>query len=609
MPPRRDDVLADRAPFNGAVFRRLLRYLAPYRRDFLLASLALLVGTVATQAGPYLTAIAIDRYIVPAARATSQGGALPPGVPGGIAALAALYLCASLVSWGAQYTQTYFMSWAGQNAIYALRAELYAHLQRLSFRFFDSQPAGVIMSRVTNDVNTIEEMLTQSVLTIVGSVVSLVTIVAAMVSLDARLALASFAVLPILAAVVFRFSERVRRAYGEVRNTIADVYANLQESISGMRVTQSFSREDRNLERFTGVNERNFRANMQAEGLNALFMPTVDLIGALGTALILWYGGRLEIARAVDIGVLVAFVQYMDRFYRPMRDMAQFYTQMQQAMAAAEKIFRVLDTPPEITDRPDARPLRRVRGRVEFEDVRFGYEEGKEVLHGISFVAEPGQRVALVGHTGAGKSSVINLLARFYDPWSGRILVDGVDIRDVPQRELRAHMGIVLQDNFLFSGTVAENIRYGRPGASDEEVVAAACAVGAHEFIERLPHGYATVVHERGASLSAGQRQLVAFARALLRDPRILILDEATSNIDAATEVIIQKALARLTEGRTSIVIAHRLSTVRDADLILVLEEGRIVEAGRHAELLARGGRYAEFHRAQIESVPRMAGG
>ncbi|MBX6350804.1 MAG: ABC transporter ATP-binding protein [Clostridia bacterium] len=598
----------ERAPFRLATFRRLIGYLAPYRRDFALASLSLLLVQAALQAGPYLVKRAVD-LVTPARAAVQAGAGVPPGTLAGLFEIAALYVLTSLVSWGATYAQTYFMSWAGQNAIYELRAELYAHLQRLSFRFFDRQPAGVVMSRVTNDVNTIEEMLTQSLLTIVGSVASLVLIVTMMLLLNVRLALAAFVVMPILGAAVFFFSVRVRRAYDEVRNTIANVYANLQESISGVRVTQSFTRESVNLDRFTGINDENFQANMRAERLNALFMPTVDAIGALATAVIVWYGGRLVIGHDLGYGDLVAFVMYMDRFYGPMRQMASFYTQMQAAMAAADKVFGVMDEAPEGRDPVRPRRLSAGRGRIDFEDVRFGYREGEEVLHGVSFTAEPGRTVAIVGPTGAGKSSLVNLLARFYDPWSGCIRLDGVDIREIPQRELRRALGIVLQDNFLFSGTVAENIRYGRLDATDEEVEAAARAVGADAFIRRLPEGYATVVHERGSLLSTGQRQLVAFARALLRDPAVLVLDEATSNVDAATEVLIQRALARLLEGRTALVIAHRLSTVRGADLILVMDGGRVVERGRHEELLLAGGHYAELYRAQFKDAVAKAGG
>ncbi|HEY8450458.1 MAG TPA: ABC transporter ATP-binding protein, partial [Bacillota bacterium] len=433
---------------------------------------------------------------------------------------------------------------------------------------------------------------------------SLGVIVAFMFQLHPRLAVYALSVLPVLAWLTFAFRDRVGRAYRRAREAIAMVYANLQESIAGMRVTQAFVREDENLARFARLNREHHDANLAAERLFALYLPAVDLVGAAGIVIVLGCGGWLYLAQGpvsgVSAGVLAAFLAYLDRLYRPLRDLAAFLTQLQQAMASSEKIFALLDTPGEVRDAPGALPLSAVRGEVSCEAVTFGYRPGRPVLHEISFAVGAGTRVALVGPTGAGKSSLIQILARFYDPDAGCVRIDGHDLRTVQQRSLRAHLGIVPQEPFLFSGTIADNIRYGRPGASDAEVIAAARAVRAHDFIVNLERGYDTPVKERGLSLSAGQRQLLAFARALLRDPRILLLDEATANVDPDTEALILAALERLLQGRTSFIIAHRLATITRADLILVLRQGRIVEAGTHEDLLRQGGEYAKLYALQF---------
>ncbi len=602
------------------LLRRLLAYLAPYRAHVILALLAMLLATAATVVGPYILARAIDHYVIPGHEAWRAGDfGRAERMIAGATMVAGLYLGLQLLFWLATYGQVYLMSWAAQNAIFRLRQDLFAHIQRLSLRWFDGRPAGVVMSRVTNDIESMKELISSGMIQVIGDFFILAGIMGFMLAMNWKLALLAFITLPFCVILATTFRERVINAYRKVRQKIAEIAANLQESISGVRVTQSFVREDANLARFDRTNQENFAANMQAATLWAMFWPLVEVIGAFGTAIVIWWGGQWAMREylagvpwelaAVSPGVIVAFIQYIDRFFWPIRNMAMIYTEIQHATAACEKIFEIMDTEPEIKDAPGAVELGAIRGEVRFEAVTFGYEPDQPVLRQLSLVAEPGQRVALVGPTGAGKTSIINLLARFYDPQQGRILVDGVDVRTVTQHSLRRQMGIVLQDTFLFSGTVLDNIRYGRLEVGEEEVVGAARAVGAHEFIMRLPEGYRTEVQERGGKLSIGQRQLVSFARALLADPRILILDEATSSVDAYTEVLIQRALERLLEGRTSFVIAHRLSTVRSADKILVVDGGRVVEEGTHEALLAAGGVYARLYETQFkyqetEAVP-----
>ena len=575
-------------PYDSTLFRRLMSYLRPYWGRVTLSCLAMCGASLAQLAGPYLIKVALDTHIV-------------NRDVGGLVRIAVLYVAIQGANWFCGYWQTYLMAWVGQRAIYQIRQELFSHLQRLSFRFFDSRPAGVIMSRVTNDVNAMEELISEGFVHIINDVVTLFGIVAVMMFMDARLALVSFVTMPVLIWAATSFRGRVRVAYDAVRAKIAQVYANLQESISGVRVTQSFVREDENARRFDQVNRDNYDANMKAVWLFSVFAPFVEMVGAVGGALVLWYGGAAILEGRITVGVLVAFSSYLGRFFQPVQDLSHVYNMLQSTMAACEKIFGIMDEVPEIRDAPGAAGLGAVEGRIEYRDVTFGYDPQVPVLEDINFTAEPGQRIALVGATGAGKSSIANLLGRFYDPQNGAILVDGRDIREATVDSLRNQMGIVLQDTFLFSGTVRDNIKYGRPEATDAEMISAATSVGAHEFILKMEQGYGTPVHERGARLSIGQRQLIAFARALLRDPRILILDEATSSVDAYTELIIQRALEKLLAGRTSIVIAHRLSTIRSADEILVLDLGRIVERGKHLDLLARRGVYLKLYEMQFK--------
>lgn len=582
--------------FDRDILKRLLTYVQPWKKHVLIAIVMLVISSLASLTGPYLLKVAIDDFIKAEFLSIEERYS-------GLVFIAIIYLAAQLLAWIASYYETYFMSWAGNNAVYSIRQDLFRHLQKQDITFYEKQPSGQIMSRVTNDVNSLSELVSSGLTKVIGDILTLIAIVVIMVSMHPLLALYSFVTLPFLLYLTFGFRNVIRDAFRKVRAEIAKVNANLQESISGVRVTQSFGREEENLRQFDETNYGNFAANIRAESLFSMYMPLVDLVGAFGTAIVLWAGGWMILnggeTNGLSVGVLVAFLGYLDRFYRPIKDLSAFFAQLQSAMAASEKIFAVLDTQPEIKD-DGILKLPPIQGEVRFDNVSFGYEEAQEVLHNIDFDVTKGQKVALVGHTGAGKTSIINLLSRFYEPQEGRILIDGHDISKVTIESLRSQMGIVLQESFLFSGTVMENIRYGRLDATDEEVVLAAKAVNAHNFIMELDKGYETEVQERGSKLSVGQRQLVSFARALLRDPAILILDEATSSVDAYTEVLIQKALDRLLEGRTAFIIAHRLSTIRNADVILVLKDGQIIARGTHDELLDGSSYYRELYQLQF---------
>ncbi len=568
--------------------KRLWGYIRPFKWSMVLAILCMLAASTMNLAGPYLLKTAIDNGMK--ARNLTV-----------INMIALVYILTHLANWFFSYNQTFIMSKVGQDVIFSLRRELHAHLQKLGFKFYDRLQAGRIMSRVTNDIEALNQLVTSGLVNLVNDVFTLVGIITIMLFMNPRLALVSFATIPLLAFVTNFFTRRMREAYHDVRRKIADVNANLQESISGMKVVQSFSREDQNLQRFDQTNYGNLQANMQAATLHSAFFPLIEVIGALGTALVLWVGGGLVMNEALTVGTVVAFLGYVTRFFQPIRDVSQVLNVVQSAAVSTERIFEFLDEVPEVQDAPGAQPLPAVTGEVRFEHVSFAYEEGQRILHDISLTVKPGHTVAFVGATGAGKSSIINLLCRFYDPQEGRILIDGHDIRHVTQQSLRSQLGIVLQDTFIFSGTVKENIRYGRLDATDEEIIETAKAVNAHQFIMRLPDGYDTQVHERGSTLSVGQRQLISFARALIADPKILILDEATSSVDAYTELLIQQALDRLLQGRTAFVIAHRLSTIRNADCIYALDQGRIMEAGSHEELLGRDGIYRKLYEMQFK--------
>jgi ATP-binding cassette subfamily B protein len=511
------------------------------------------------------------------------------------------YLSLAFVNWLCAYGRTLIMSRAGQSVLYDMRKQLFDHLQSLSFRFYDSRPAGKIMVRITSDVNTLNQLLTNGVVNMVAEVFNLLVIVLLMLSMHTKLALLSFSILPALAVFALKLRPEIQRRWYNVRLKLSTINAYLNESIMGMRITQAFTRQERNQEYFQELNGSLLSSSIRAIKLNALFMPTFEIVAAVGTGLVLWYGTGMIRTGGLTVGILVAFLNYLWRFWVPINMLAEFYTQIQTAMASAQRVFEILDTKPEIKNAPCAMALPPIKGQVSFEHVDFGYDPGQAVLHDFTLKVKPGQTIALVGPTGAGKTSIINLLTRFYDPQGGRIAIDGVDIKKVTLESLRSQIGIVLQDTFIFSGPIKENLRYGKLDATMQEIIRAAKIANAHEFIMNFPAGYDTEVEERGSKLSVGQRQLLSFARALLLDPAILILDEATSSIDTETELLIQQALARLLAGRTSFVIAHRLSTIQNADRIVVIDHGRIAEQGTHRQLLQQGGIYRNLCAAQLK--------
>jgi len=580
-------VREDGKAFDRRIFGRLLQYLRPYLGNLTLAAVMSAIVSATGLAQPYLVKVAIDNDI---ANKDLRG----------LTVVAILFAATFLIAWGAGYVQTYQLSWTGQKVLAILRSELFKHLQRLSQSYYDKNEAGAVMSRVTNDVGVINDMLSVGLLTVAGNVLTLVGVVALMLWMDLKLSLAAFVVLPCMVIATVIFTQRAKVVYRETRQKIGSVNASLQEGISGVRVVQSFSRERSNMAQFRQTNDENRRANIAAALLSSMYSPVADVLGVIATGVILWYGAYRVIHGEITVGTVVAFAAYVQRFFQPIRDLAQVYNTFQAAMAGGERIFELLDTPVDIRERLGSIPLPTLRGQVQFERVDFSYMPDVPVLRDVSLEARPGDAIALVGPTGAGKSTIASLIGRNYDVTGGRVLVDGFDVRDVELVTLRRQIGIVLQETFLFSGTVRENIRYGRLDATDAEIEEAAKVVNAHRFIERLPLGYDTPITERGQNLSLGQRQLISFARALLADPRILILDEATSSVDAYTEVLIQEGLTRLLQGRTSFVIAHRLSTVRNANQVLVVDHGEIVERGTHQELLAQEGVYYNLYTTQL---------
>jgi ABC-type multidrug transport system fused ATPase/permease subunit len=578
---------------RGRKLRGLAEILAPYRWRVLAMSISLVLATAAALAPAPLAKVAIDQGIN-----HHNTGVLDRVV--------AVFLLSAVVYGVCTYTQTYLVGWVGQRALRDLRLKLFAHLQSLSIGFYSRNRAGWLISRMTNDVEALDQLVEDGLATLIQSSLTLIGVIAILLVLDFHLALLTFLALPLLFIGALAFRIASADAYRLTREKIATITAYLAETLSGIRVVRSFGQERRHIDEFRKLNDANREANMTTVKLNAAYFPAVELLSALVTVEILVIGGIEAINGHTSTGVVFAFIAALNNFFDPIQQLSQLYTTYQSGMAALDKIFGLLDEQPEITDAPDAVPLPRIAGRLEFRDVSFRYgtdPDGAYALRDINLDVAPGETVALVGETGAGKSTFAKLVARFYDPTDGALLVDGHDLRSVTAQSLRSQMGMVPQEGFLFSGTVRENISFGRPDASDFDVRDAARAVGADDFIMALEHGYDTQVGERGIQLSAGQRQLIAFARALVADPRILVLDEATANVDVHTESLIEQGLRRLVAGRTSIVIAHRLSTIRNASRILVMEYGEIVEQGTHQELLDAGGRYWELYRDWAEQA------
>lgn len=575
---------------DRVLIARLAKYMLKHKGRLAIAVTAVLVASLSGLVPPYLLKVAIDNYIV-------------EGNLSGLTFIVIILMAVYIINWFSDYQRTYQISWLGQNMVNDIRMELFSHLQDLSFSFYDKSEAGRIISRVTNDTDTLSMIFVQGIVTVMSDILTLVGIVVVMLWLSVPLTLVTLVVLPLLLLSTLVFQSRLRRAYRMTRKKIAKVTSKLQESISGIREIQSFTRERDTIEVFRQANIENLQANVLAGRIFALLMPVIQIIGAVGTCIVLWYGGILTIGGGITLGILVAFLAYVTLFFRPIVNLTTFYNTVQSAMAAAERIFETMDIRPEIADAPDAIELPRVKGRIAFQNISFGYNPSDPVLKSIEFSVEPGKTLAIVGPTGAGKSTIVRLLSRFYESQSGTITVDGYDVKNVTLKSLHNQMGIVLQEPFLFSGTIMENVRYGKLDATDEEVKNIAKLVGAHEFITSLPDGYETEVGERGMRLSVGQRQLISFARALLRDPPILILDEATSSLDPYTELKIKRGLSALLKTRTSLVIAHRLSTVRNADNIIVVNDGEIVEEGNHRELMKRKGLYHRLYTKQFKDI------
>lgn len=589
-----DEEEAQEKTYDSRLVKRLMVYVGVYKREFVVSVILIVVSSLMSVGTPWMIQRAIDEGI----RA---------GNVGTLRFWTFLFLAAIALEWMTSRARLTVMAYAGTRIVTDLRSQLFHHLHTLSLGFFNDYSVGRLMSRLISDVSVLQDFVTWSITGLARSAFILIGIVIAMLFLNWQLALVTFAVLPLMILLTNYFRRYVRQAYRAARQRLSLINGFLNESITGIRVTKSFAREGANARHFDDLNRSYFDANVRTTQLAAFFFPGVDFIGSFATALVVGVGGWLILGDQVTAGVLAAFVIWVERFFDPIRELSRRYYTFQAAMAASERLFALLDTEPDLQDPPHAEALPPIEGRVVLDDVQFNYKEDEPVLQGVTISAEPGERIALVGETGAGKSTVIRLIARFFDVTGGAVRIDGHDVRDVTQASLRAQLGIVLQDTFLFDGTIRDNIRYGRPDATNAEVEAATVAVGADEFICKLSKGYETEVGENGVNLSVGQRQIVSFARALLADPRILILDEATSSIDTTTERQIQAGLERLLKGRTSFVIAHRLNTIVNSDKIVVLDQGRVLEEGSHEDLLARRGRYHQLYTMQwaVESDPR----
>jgi ABC-type multidrug transport system fused ATPase/permease subunit len=583
-----DDLLGK--VYDIRVIKRMPEYLAWVKKHLAIAATGTAMRTVANMALPYLVAVAVD--------------SIKTGNSGGLNIAVLVYVGFTLLMWAGQYLETMFLSYSGQGILFRMRTQMFDHLLGLSMSFFDHNKTGKIMSRVQNDVDQLQTLLTQDIVYLAADIVTLAGIAVVMIIMDARLALITLSVVPILVIVLIVWQKYARVAFIKVRQAIAMVNDNLQESISGVRVVQGMSREEVNSEQFDSVNKAHLNANVAAARLQAFMMPTVQILTDAGFCLVLIFGGLQVLNGQTTAGVMLAFLLYIQRFFAPVQDLTMLYTDLQRAMASGIRIFELIDIEPEIKDAPQATDISQVKGDIHFQHINFSYEPGADVLHDVDFKVNAGETVAIVGPTGAGKSSLTNLITRFYEAHGGAVLIDGRNVASVTQKSLRRQIGIVPQDPFLFSGTIEENIRYGLPGASHEQVVEAAKTAGVHDSIMHLEAGYDTPVGERGSNLSGGQRQFVCLARTILADPAILILDEATSNVDTDTEHIIQKSLNRIAQGRTCLIIAHRLSTVTNADRIVVFDGGRIIEAGSHQELIAKQGLYYQLF--QTLSVPGL---
>ena len=598
-----DDEVLGKA-YDARLMRRLLRYLWPYRGHVAFALFAIIGQALLQLVPPYLTKVVIDTYI-------------PARDLSGLGAVAALYLATLVATFAFEYLQTWTMQITGQRIMFDLRMQIFSQLQRLDLRFYDRNPVGRLMTRVTTDVDVLNELFTSGVVTVFGDVFTLIGIMAVLVWMDWRLALVTFSVLPFIVMIAQWFRTNVRESYRTVRTWIARINAYLQERITGMATAQLFRREARDFEAFEAIDRAHRDANVRSIFYYAVFYPAIELVSALAASLILWYGGGRVVSEALTLGSLVAFLQYSQRFFRPISDMSEKFNTLQGAMASSERIFALLDTPVEIASPGTAArqapthewasgSRRASELSIAFDNVSFSYVEGQPVLKNVTFTVNPGQRVAIVGATGSGKTTLVNLLLRFYDVQAGRITVGGVDIRDMDLQELRGLFGLVLQDVHLFSGTIAANVRLGNTAITDEQVRLALQAVHADRFVERMPAGLATAVAERGATLSVGQKQLLSFARALAFNPPVLILDEATSSVDTETELLIRDALKVIMRGRTTIAIAHRLSTIQDMDRILVLHKGELRESGTHQELLGRRGIYHRLYQLQFKDTDKV---
>ncbi len=621
--------------YDSRLMKRLLTYLHPYRVQVVIALIAIVLKACADVLGPYLTKVAIDKYLASHTEAHSLlDRFLSPRPLTGIAQIAGMYIGILLFSFLLEFTQTYVMQWTGQKVMFDLRSEIFRHLQRLHIAFFDRNPVGRLVTRVTSDVDALNELFTAGVVSIFEDIFVLLGILVIMLNMNWRLALITFAVLPIIFYATSIFRRKVRESYRRIRVAIARINAYLQEHVTGIVVLQLFNREKKSYERFEKINRTHMDAFKDAIMAHAVYYPVVEVLSATAIACVVWFGGNQVIRNLVTLGVLVAFMQYAQRFFRPIQDLSEKYNILQSAMASSERVFKLLDTPAEIVS-PAAPKVPDGPGRIEFEHVWFAYrtlaqaaeeaaskgeklktaggngnlaQEYDWVLRDVSFTIEPGETVAIVGHTGAGKTTIISLLLRFYDVQQGAIRIDGVDIRDMDLVDLRRRYGVVLQDPFLFSGTVAGNIRLGSSWIADQEVENAAEQVNVADFIRSLPGGFGEEVRERGSTLSTGQKQLISFARALAHNPKILILDEATSSVDTDTEFRVREALTRMVEGRTSIIIAHRLSTIQRANKIIVMHKGKVREIGTHQQLLAERGIYWKLYQLQYKDQEIPAG-